>query len=195
MATLERSGAANVGGLQRPVGTTAFTRAVALAMTMTLGAGDARYRLGGGEGPADTVFLGVFRREALEAVGGFDETLLRNEDYELNWRLREGGRTVWFDPGLEVAYRPRWRSGLAGSAALAAAGMVRAGTALPAAYLLVLAAGSALAGLRRRNPAAVLLPAVLATMHLAWAAGFWCATASRRRGAPARPGRGSGPRA
>ena len=40
---------------------------------MTLGAGDARYRLGGVEGPVDTVFLGVFRREALEAVGGFDE--------------------------------------------------------------------------------------------------------------------------
>ena len=64
-------------------------------------------RLGDHEGPADTVFLGVFRREALEAAGGFDETLRRNEDYALNWRLREQGRGVWLDPRLEVAYRPR----------------------------------------------------------------------------------------
>ena len=109
VATLRRTGAANVGGLQRPAGTCPFTRAVAMAMTSPLGAGDARYRLGGAAGPADTVFLGVFRREALEAAGGFDETLLRNEDYELNWRLRERGETVWFDPALAVAYRPRER--------------------------------------------------------------------------------------
>ena len=231
VATLERTGAANVGGLQRPVGTGAFTRAVALAMTTRLGAGDARYRLGGREGPADTVFLGVYRREALEAAGGFDETLRRNEDYALNWRLREQGRTVWLDPRLEVAYRPRgslgalarqyfangwwkrimlgrhprslrWRQcaapalalGLAGSAGLAAAGPVGAGAVLPAAYLLALVAGAAVVGLRRRSAAAAWLPPVLATMHLAWAAGFWCATASRCRETLAGRGRTSGPK-
>ena len=107
VTTLERTGAANVGGRVRPVGTTAFGRAVALATSSPLGAGDARYRIGGREGPVDTVFPGVFRRDALEAVGGFDETLARNEDYELNWRLRERGGAVWFDPALAVAYRPR----------------------------------------------------------------------------------------
>ena len=216
---LGRTGAANVGGLQRPVGATAFTRAVALAMTTRLGAGDARYRLGGAEGPADTVFLGVFRRRALEAAGGFDETLERNEDYALNWRLRELGETVWLDPALRVAYRPRegfralaaqhfangwwkrvmlrrhprslrWRQlaapvltlGLAGSAALAAAGLHLAGAALPAAYLAALVGGGAAAALRRRDPAALLLlPPVLATMHLAWGAGFWCSWAFPRR--------------
>ena len=71
---LERTCAAVVGGMQRSADTTAFTRAVALAMTIPLGAGDARYRLGGPEGPAVTVHLGVFRRAALEAAGGFDET-------------------------------------------------------------------------------------------------------------------------
>ena len=231
VATLERTGAANVGGLQRPVGTSAFTRAVALAMTTWLGAADARYRIGGYEGPADTVFLGVFRREALEAAGGFDETLRRNEDYALNWRLREQGRTVWLDPRLKVAYQPRgslgalarqyfangwwkrimlgrhprslrWRQcaapvlalGLAGSAGLAAAGLVGAGAVLPAAYLLALVAGAAMVGLRRRTGAAAWLPPVLATMHLAWAAGFWCATASRCRETLAGRGRTSGPK-
>lgn len=104
---LESTGAAAVGGMQRPVGTTLFTRAVAIAMTHPLGAGDARYRLGGSEESVDTVYLGVFRRTEVEAVGGFDETLVRNQDYELNWRLRAAGGTVWFTPMLSVDYRPR----------------------------------------------------------------------------------------
>ena len=107
VGTLLLTGAANVGGRINPVGTTFFERAVALATSTPLGAGDARYRIGGAEGPADTVFLGVFRRDVLDAAGGFDETFLRNQDYELNWRLRERGGTVWFDPTLVVDYRPR----------------------------------------------------------------------------------------
>ena len=59
------------------------------------------------EGPVDTVFLGVFDRAAIEAVGLFDERLIRNQDYELNIRLRKAGGTVWFDPELSVGYRPR----------------------------------------------------------------------------------------
>ncbi len=107
VATLMRTGAANVGGRQQPVGTTFFERAVALAMTTPLGAGNARYRLGGTEGAVDTVFLGTFQRKALEAVGGYDGALVRNQDYELNWRLRQHGETVWFDPQLVAYYRPR----------------------------------------------------------------------------------------
>ena len=107
VATLAETGAANVGGRLAPWGRTAFERAVAHAMASRLGSGGARYRVGGPPGPVDTVPLGVFRRDALEAAGGFDETLARNEDYELNWRLRRAGLTVWFDPALEVCYRPR----------------------------------------------------------------------------------------
>ena len=107
VATMARTGAANVGGRQNPVGATAFGRSVALATTTPLGVGNARYRLDGAEGPADTVYLGTFRRDPLEALGGFDNAFLRNQDYELNWRLREAGETVWFDPGLVVDYRPR----------------------------------------------------------------------------------------
>ena len=103
--TLLRTGAANVGGQQMPVGATFFERAVALAMTTVLGAGDARYRLGGAEGLVDTVYLGAFRRETLNEMGGFDPTLSRNEDYELNWRLRERGKAVWFDPDVVAVGR------------------------------------------------------------------------------------------
>ncbi len=107
VSTLARTGAANVGGQQYPVGTTMFERAVALATTTFLGTGGVRYRVGGREGPTDTVYLGVWNRKTLETLGKFDPAVSINEDYELNWRLRQRGETVWFDPELKVVYRPR----------------------------------------------------------------------------------------
>jgi glycosyltransferase involved in cell wall biosynthesis len=105
--TLLRTGAVNVGGMQVPVGETFWERAIAAAMASPLGAGDARYRTGGKEGPAETVYLGVFDREKLEALGGYDPAFARNQDYELNHRIIESGGIVWFDPELKVRYRPR----------------------------------------------------------------------------------------
>jgi len=105
--TLRRTGAANVGGIQRAVGTSPFERAVAEAMTSRFGTGDATFHYGGTEGPTDTVYLGVFDRAAVERVGLFDERLVRNQDYELNIRLRAAGGVVWFDPDLSASYRPR----------------------------------------------------------------------------------------
>ncbi len=105
--TLERTGAAVVGGLQCPWGTGRFQRAVGIAMTTPLGAGDSRYKIGGPEGPTDMVYLGVFRAQVLSEAGGFDEGIVHNQDYELNWRLRDGGHTVWLDPQLRVRYLPR----------------------------------------------------------------------------------------
>jgi succinoglycan biosynthesis protein ExoA len=105
--TMRRTGAVNVGGIQRAAGVTSFEEAVAAAMTSRFGTGDAAFHYGGVEGPTDTVYLGVFDRQALEAAGGFDETLDRNQDYELNIRLRQAGGMVWFDPAMWVRYRPR----------------------------------------------------------------------------------------
>ncbi len=107
VAALRATSAANVGGLQIPTAEAGFSRAVAAAMRSPLGTGGAAYRTASEPGPADTVYLGVFRREALEAVGGFDPTFVRNQDAELNLRLREAGFVVWLDPTMQVAYRPR----------------------------------------------------------------------------------------
>ncbi|CAM5781471.1 glycosyltransferase family 2 protein [Cellulomonas persica] len=104
---LLETGAANVGGLMVPVGTTPFEEAVARAMSSRLGIGAASFHTGGEAGPAPTVYLGVFRRDALERVGGYDEHFVRAQDWELNHRLRENGEVVWFDPRLAVTYRPR----------------------------------------------------------------------------------------
>lgn len=107
MAVMEESGAVNVGGVQHAVGVSWMQRAIAYAMSSPIGVGDARFHYGGEPGPVDTVYLGVFRRDALVAAGMFDESLTRNQDYELNIRLRENGGKVWFDPRLRVTYRPR----------------------------------------------------------------------------------------
>ena len=115
VSTLARTGAANVGGVQRPVGSGGPRGAIAAAMASPFGGGPAAFRRGRHDGPADTVYLGVFDRDALNSVGGFDETLERNQDYELNWRLREQGHTVWLDSSLVVDYIPRADfAGLAG---------------------------------------------------------------------------------
>jgi hypothetical protein len=104
---LMRTGADNVGGVMAAEGVTDFQRAVAAAMTSPVGVGQARFHVGGEEGPAETVYLGVFRRSALERVGGYDEAFLRAQDWELNHRIRTTGGIVWFTPRLKVSYRPR----------------------------------------------------------------------------------------
>ena len=70
-------------------------QAVGLAISSRFGAGDARFRTGGKAGEVDTVYLGVFDRNAIEEVIGlFDESLVRNQDTELNWRLKKSGKKI-----------------------------------------------------------------------------------------------------
>lgn len=105
--TLQRTGADNVGGIMGARGVTKFEKAVAAAMTSSLGVGSASFHTGGTQGPAETVYLGVFKRSALERVGGYDPAFTRAQDWEMNYRIRSTGGTVWFNPDLFVTYRPR----------------------------------------------------------------------------------------
>ena len=105
--TLERTGADNVGGIMGADGVTPFERAVAAAMTSVFGVGAASFHVGGDEGPAATVYLGAFRRSTLEAVGGYDESFVRAQDWEMNHRIRGRGGLIWFTPRMHVTYRPR----------------------------------------------------------------------------------------
>ena len=105
--TLEQTGAADVGGVMAAAGVTPFQRAVAWGMTSKAGVGSAAFHTGGGAGPTLSVYLGVYRREAIEQAGGWDEGMLRAEDWELNYRIRARGGVIWFTPELYVTYRPR----------------------------------------------------------------------------------------
>jgi len=106
---LEKTGAANVGGrwIIEPSRTTWMARGIAAAAAHPLGAGGARYRINGEAGEVETVPFGAYPREWLQRVGGYDEALLTNEDYELNERLRASGGKVWFDPSIQTVYYAR----------------------------------------------------------------------------------------
>ncbi len=107
LAILAETGAADVGGLMAAEGVTSFQRAVAWAMTSKAGVGSAAFHTGGGAGPVDSVYLGMYHREAIEQAGGWDEGMLRAEDWDLNYRIRARGGQIWFTPELRVTYRPR----------------------------------------------------------------------------------------
>ncbi|MBO1765721.1 glycosyltransferase family 2 protein [Allobranchiibius sp. GilTou38] len=205
--TLQDTGAANVGGIMDAEGTTDFERAVAVAMKSKIGVGGVKFKQGGAAGPADTVYLGVFRGDWLRKVGGYDRRYIRAQDWEMNFRIRRQGGVVWFTPDLRVTYRPRgsfralsrqyreygrWRRVvarehqgsinaryLAPPVALAAIAIGTVGGlvwrplwVIPAAY----AGGVTVGGLAISRGSAravrVLVPGVLATMHLSWGWGF-----------------------
>lgn len=104
---LDETGAANVGGVMHAEGENAWEEAVAAAMTAKIGVGNAAFHTGGAAAPADTVYLGVFRREVLEQQDGYNVEFIRAQDWELNYRIREAGHLIWFSPELRVSYRPR----------------------------------------------------------------------------------------
>ena len=107
VAALQETGADDVGGIMAAEGVTPFEQAVAWSMTSRAGVGSARFHTGGRAGPAESVYLGVYRRAALDQVGGYDEGYLRAEDWEMNHRIRQTGGLIWFQPELRVTYRPR----------------------------------------------------------------------------------------
>ena len=118
--TAERTGADNVGGVcvTLPGVDTFGARLVQALSTSSFGVGGARFRVGGHEGPADTVAFGCFRREVFDEVGLFDERLIRNQDYEFNCRLARAGKRVWLNPAIQAKYYNQGTiAGLLGQAA------------------------------------------------------------------------------
>jgi cellulose synthase/poly-beta-1,6-N-acetylglucosamine synthase-like glycosyltransferase len=104
---LESTGAANVGGAQRAVGTSLIGSAIAVATTSTFGTGDAKFRYSDQEAWVDTVYLGAWHRETLIALGGFAENLTVNQDYELNHRIRRQGGRILLSPKIRCHYYVR----------------------------------------------------------------------------------------
>ena len=104
---LQQKNAVNVGGLMYADSSSGLQRVVAQAMRSKLGVGPSKFHTGGSAGESDTVYLGTYKKAAVLAAGGFDERYIRAQDWELNYRLRKNGGLIWFDPRLQVTYRPR----------------------------------------------------------------------------------------
>ena len=104
---LAQTGATCVGGAWRVADCPGVQGAIGAAFASRFGSGAAASRRASYTGPVDTVYLGTWRREALHALGGYDENLLRTEDDELNLRILRGGGSVWQSAEIRCWYRPR----------------------------------------------------------------------------------------
>jgi succinoglycan biosynthesis protein ExoA len=106
---LEKGLGQNVGGVWEilPGEETWIAEAIAAAVSHPLGVGDAKYRYTDQAAEVDTVPFGAFRKTLVEEVGRFDESLLTNEDYEFNARIRKGGGKIWLDPRIRSKYFAR----------------------------------------------------------------------------------------
>lgn len=107
VAVLNETGAQNVGGAQRARPQTWFQKALCAALDSPLAVGGASYRDPEKEGFVDTVFLGAFRREVFDIVGGYDPNAFTNEDAELNQRILAAGGRVYLSKKIVVHYFPR----------------------------------------------------------------------------------------
>ncbi len=109
VAALDKGLGMNVGGVWeiRPGNPGAIARAIAASASHPLGVGDAQYRFTNQAQQVDTVPFGAFRRSLIDQIGGFDETLLTNEDYEFNVRIRRAGGKIWLDPTIRSKYFAR----------------------------------------------------------------------------------------
>lgn len=105
--TLSETKAANCGGLMLARGKTSFQKAVARAYMSPVGLGGPAYHSGDEAQEAESAYLGVYRREVFDHLGGFDEGIKRGQDWELNLRIRSAGGRIWFNPDMEVTYWPR----------------------------------------------------------------------------------------
>ncbi len=109
VAALNEGCGQNVGGVWdiRPGSKHWIARSIAAAAGHPIGVGDAHYRFTDQAGYVDTVPFGSFKRELLDRIGMFNETLLTNEDYEFNVRVRQSGGKVWLDPMIRSEYFAR----------------------------------------------------------------------------------------
>ncbi len=99
----------NVGGVWeiQPGDNTWMARSIAVAAAHPIGVGDALYRFTSQAAAVDTVPFGAFEKALVAKIGGYDESLLANEDYEFNTRIRQAGGVVWLDPSIRSVYFAR----------------------------------------------------------------------------------------
>jgi succinoglycan biosynthesis protein ExoA len=193
---LNTTGAANVGGMMIAKGRTDFQKAVAFGYNSRFGLGGGSFHVGGNPGPADTVYLGCFRKSIITELGLYEAKWVRGQDWELNLRIRQAGHVVWFDPELKVGYYPResikalgrqfystgvWRGSLTKQNPMESSFrywipplLVLASLLQVPLWIYLLAVALVSFGVSKLDLSSKFwLLAVLPTMHFCWGIGFW----------------------
>lgn len=102
-----RTGADIVGGPMRAVGKSSFQKAVAAATSSRFGVGNSSFHFEDYEGPADSVYLGAWKKEVFDKIGYFDEQMWRNQDDEFHYRAKAAELKIYQSPSIQSAYYPR----------------------------------------------------------------------------------------
>ena len=96
-----------VGGLIHPLGNSIFTKIITLATSSKFGVGNSKFHYSKISCWSDTVYLGAYKREIFEEIGGYDEELVRNQDDEYNFRMIQNDMKIWLDPSIKSTYTQR----------------------------------------------------------------------------------------
>lgn len=180
-----------VGGRKEGVGSTPAGRAIAAVMGSRFGVGNSVYHYGQRMQTVDHVPFGAYPTALVRQMGGWDERLVANEDFELDYRLRSRGYRLLFDPGLSIDWECRQRvmdlfrqyqrygKGKARVARLHPASLSLRHLAPP--MLAAMSVAAAVTGLRRPRLAGAMLAPYLLVLAVASAA-----TGRRLEGLPAR---------
>ncbi len=107
VSTIIRTSVENVGGRMNAIGATPFGEAVAMATSSPFGVGNSKFHYSQIEEEVDSVYMGAWPREVFTEIGLFDEELVRDQDDEFNYRLREFGGKIILNPMIKSEYTVR----------------------------------------------------------------------------------------
>ena len=101
---LDTIDADNVGGVAETKAKGFVGRCIAKMLSSKFGVGNSEFRTNGSSGYVDTVPFGAFRREVFSKYGGYDERLVRNQDNEMNYRIRKNGGKIYLADDIHLSY-------------------------------------------------------------------------------------------
>lgn len=101
---LENTDAENVGGVAETKANGFMGNVIAKMLSSKFGVGNSQFRINGESGYVDTVPFGAFKREVFSKYGGYDERLVRNQDNEMNFRIRKNGGKIYLSNDIHFSY-------------------------------------------------------------------------------------------
>ncbi|MBR3033200.1 MAG: glycosyltransferase family 2 protein [Clostridiales bacterium] len=101
---LKEDKAENVGGIAETKANGFMGNCIAKMLSSRFGVGNSEFRTNGKEGYVDTVPFGAFQRDVFSKFGGYDERLVRNQDNEMNYRIRKNGGRIFMASDIHLSY-------------------------------------------------------------------------------------------